>query len=143
GASIALAGLSGCMQQPREKILPYVQQPVELRPGIPRLYATSFVLDGFATGVLALSREGRPTKIEGNPEHPMSLGAAGALEQASVLQLYDPARARMLTSGDAPSSWRRFVQQMLRVPAGQGVWVVMPPQSSPLLGELMDRVRER
>src|SRR5215831_13963861 len=74
GASAALAGLDGCTRMPASNILPYVNQP-ELTPGIPQYYATSMVLDGYATGLLIESHEGRPTKVEGNPEHPASLGA--------------------------------------------------------------------
>src|SRR6516162_11562915 len=76
GASLALAGLSGCSTQPapREKIMPYVRQPEELVPGKPLFFATAATLGGYATGVLIESHEGRPTKIEGNPDHPASLG---------------------------------------------------------------------
>ena len=101
GASIALAGLDGCTRIPAEKILPYVTQPPEVTPGVPLHYATSMVLDGYATGLVVESHEGRPTKVEGNPDHPASLGAAGILEQASVLQLYDPDRARAVRYGNA------------------------------------------
>ena len=108
GASIALAGLDGCTRIPGEKILPYVTQPPEVTPGVPLHYATSMVLDGYATGLVVESHEGRPTKVEGNPDHPASLGAAGILEQASVLQLYDPDRARGVRYGNAMSTWQAF-----------------------------------
>jgi hypothetical protein len=87
GASMALAGLDGCTRIPAEKILPFVSQPPELTPGVALHYATSMVLDGYATGLVVESHEGRPTKIDGNADHPASLGAAGILEQASLLQL--------------------------------------------------------
>ena len=108
GASLALAGLDGCTRIPAEKILPYVNQPPELIPGIPVHYATAMVLDGFATGLVVEAHEGRPTKIEGNPDHPASLGAAGVLEQASLLQLYDPHRATRVRSGRSTSNWAAF-----------------------------------
>src|SRR5688572_19385936 len=75
GASLALAGLSACTRQPTEHIAPYIRQPENLIPGRPLFYATAATLNGVATGVLVESHEGRPTKIEGNPEHPASLGA--------------------------------------------------------------------
>jgi molybdopterin-containing oxidoreductase family iron-sulfur binding subunit len=75
GASLALAGLSGCAGQPAEKILPYVRQPEELVPGKPLFYASAMPLGGYATGVLVESHEGRPTKIEGNPPS-ASLGSS-------------------------------------------------------------------
>ena len=76
GASLALAGLAACTRQPTEHIMPYVRQPEELIPGRPLFFATAMTLSGVANGVLAESHEGRPTKIEGNPEHPATLGAA-------------------------------------------------------------------
>ena len=90
GASLAFAGLSGCVIQPAEKMVPYVRQPEELVPGKPLFYATAMTLGGIATGLLAMSREGRPTKIEGNPDHPQSLGATDVRAQASILSMYDP-----------------------------------------------------
>src|SRR5205085_5743672 len=74
GASLALAGLDGCTRMPASNILPYVNQP-ELTPGLPQYYATSMVLDGYATGLLVVSHEGRPTKVHGHPDHPASLGS--------------------------------------------------------------------
>src|SRR5438105_1263679 len=93
GASFALAGLSGCVKQPLEKIVPYVRQPEEIVPGKPLFFATSLLFQGFAQGVLVESHEGRPTKIEGNPDHPASLGATNIFGQAAILDLYDPGRA--------------------------------------------------
>src|SRR5438552_5498000 len=123
GASMALAGLGGCTREPVEKILPYVNQP-ELTPGVPRHYATAMVVDGYVTGVLVESHDGRPTKVEGNPDHPASLGAAGIFEQASVLQLYDPHRAKRIRSGRSLARWpdfvRQFAPQQLRERAGRG-----------------------
>src|SRR4029453_9293640 len=76
GASLALAGLSGCsITQPQEKILPYVIKPEPLTPGLPLFYATPIPLGGYASGLVVLSHEGRPTKAEGNPDQPASLGA--------------------------------------------------------------------
>src|SRR6266705_3065696 len=70
GASLALAGLSGCVIQPPEKVIPYVKQPEEEVPGRGLWFATAFSLGGIATPLLARSNEGRPTKLEGNPDHP-------------------------------------------------------------------------
>ncbi|HEY3569126.1 MAG TPA: TAT-variant-translocated molybdopterin oxidoreductase, partial [Thermoanaerobaculia bacterium] len=75
-ASLALAGLAGCTKQPAEKIIPYVRQPEQLIPGKPLYFATAHTHAGYALGVLAESHQGRPTKIEGNPDHPASRGAA-------------------------------------------------------------------
>src|SRR5437016_9124047 len=109
GASIALAGAAACTKQPKEVIVPYVRQPEELIPGKPMYYATAMSVAGIATGVLAESHLGRPTKIEGNPEHPGSLGATGAAMQASILTLYDPDRSQTVTRNGYISGWGSFI----------------------------------
>src|SRR6476659_1781480 len=96
GVSLALAGLTGCTRQPTEKIVPYVRQPEEIVPGKPLYYATAMTLGGYATGLLIESHEGRPTKAEGNPMHPASLGASDVFAQASLYGLYDPDRSQTL-----------------------------------------------
>ncbi|HXU67589.1 MAG TPA: TAT-variant-translocated molybdopterin oxidoreductase, partial [Casimicrobiaceae bacterium] len=73
-ASLALAGLAGCTREPQERILPYVDAPLGQVAGEPRFYATAHVVGGVALGVLVESNMGRPTKVEGNPLHPASLG---------------------------------------------------------------------
>ncbi|HZL13374.1 MAG TPA: TAT-variant-translocated molybdopterin oxidoreductase, partial [Verrucomicrobiae bacterium] len=109
GASIALASLPACTRQPIEKIVPYVKQPEELIPGKPMFFATAMTLGGFATGLLAESHEGHPTKIEGNPDHPASLGATNVFHQASILNLYDPDRSQAVLKNGQPDSWDNFV----------------------------------
>ena len=145
GASMALAGVAGCSRQRGEKILPYTRNPRDVTPGMPRYYATSLSLDGFATGVLVESHEGRPTKVEGNPEHPASLGATSALDQATVLGLYDPDRARTPRVPVGPATWQaffvRFAQE--RADGGAGLRFLLEPTGSKLLGELVDRLRNR
>jgi molybdopterin-containing oxidoreductase family iron-sulfur binding subunit len=97
GASLALAGLTACTRQPTEQIAPYVRQPEGLTPGQPLFFATAMTLNGSSLGLLVESHEGRPTKIEGNPDHPASLGAANAFAQAAILSLYDPDRSQTVT----------------------------------------------
>jgi len=93
GASLSLAGLAGC-RRPVEEIVPYVTAPEEIVPGVPRYYTTTMPFRRSAYGLIVESHEGRPTKIEGNPSHPSTLGASGSLVQASVLGLYDPDRSQ-------------------------------------------------
>jgi molybdopterin-containing oxidoreductase family iron-sulfur binding subunit len=143
GASMALASMSGCNEPPTGKILPHVEQPPELVPGRLVEYASAMVLDGFATGVLVQSREGRPIKIEGNPEHPASLGATGVFEQAAVLSLYDPDRARSPLDRGLPQSWLTFFDAMTRAEGLRGLRFLMPPQSSPLVADLIARIQQR
>ena len=96
GASLALAGLAGC-RRPEQKIVPYVKPPEEITPGIPQYYATTMPFGTSSYGLVVESHEGRPTKIEGNPKHPSSLGASNAWIQASILGLYDPVTGERLT----------------------------------------------
>ncbi len=114
-ASLALAGLTACTKQPVHKILPYVKQPEELVPGEPLFYATSMCLCGYATGVLAKSREGHPIKVDGNPEHPASLGASSIWMQASILDLYDPDRSQAFLRNGEISTWADFVSELNQV----------------------------
>src|SRR5262245_49366147 len=149
GAGLALAGLDGCTRMPAEHILPYVDNRPEITPGVGAYYATAMSVDGFATGLIVESHGGRPTKIEGNPEHPASLGATGPLEQASVLQLYDPDRARRARAGPLPTTWEVVAAQLApatlrkRVGArGAGLHVLIAPTSSLLDEELLGRLLE-
>lgn len=101
GASMALAGLAGC-RRPEEKILPYTKAPEDLAIGLPTYYATAMPLGSAVYGLLVESHEGRPTKIEGNPNHPMSLGGSSTYAQGAILELYDPDRSTgPLVSGKA------------------------------------------
>ncbi len=109
GASMALGGLTGCTIQPPESIVPYVDQPEQLVPGRPLFFASALTRGGLATGVLVESHMGRPTKIEGNPDHPASLGASDAIAQATILQLYDPDRSRVLRQLGRIRSWNAFL----------------------------------
>jgi len=83
-ASLAFAGLSGCGRTPEQFVVPYVKQPEGMVLGKPQFYATAMPFGADAIGLLVESHEGRPTKIEGNPDHPSSLGATNVFAQASV-----------------------------------------------------------
>ena len=88
-------------------------------PGIALYYATAMTLGGFATGLIVESHEGRPTKIEGNPDHPFSLGAANVFHQASILELYDPDRTRTVLRAGETSSWEEFLADLVPALAEQ------------------------
>jgi molybdopterin-containing oxidoreductase family iron-sulfur binding subunit len=138
-ASAALAGLSGCTKMPDQKIVPYVRAPEEIIPGKPLFYATSFVHQGVATGILVESHMGRPTKIEGNPLHPGSLGATDIFAQASILDLYDPDRSQSVIHEGRISTWATFLSQVndLRVnfaaTKGAGLRILTETITSPSL----------
>jgi molybdopterin-containing oxidoreductase family iron-sulfur binding subunit len=112
GASLALAGLSGCVIQPPEKIVPYVTAPTDSLPGKPLFFATSYSIGGVAMGLLAKSYEGRPIKIEGNPEHPNSRGATDVRAQASLLDMYDPDRTQQVTFRGVAKTWPAFSTEL-------------------------------
>ena len=139
GASLALAGVTACTKQPEEKIVPYVRQPEELIPGKPLFYATAMPLGGVATGLLVESHEGRPTKIEGNPMHPGSLGATDVFAQAAILGLYDPDRSQTLTNLGEIRPWPSFLGAMnaaltaQRPLKGAGLRILTESVSSPTL----------
>src|SRR5262245_5530588 len=108
-ASMAFASLTGCSAAPPEKIVPYVRPPEELLPGTPIVFATAMPSHGYGLGLLVKSHEGRPVKVEGNPEHPASLGATDVFAQASILTLYDPERAQTVSQIGNISTWDAFI----------------------------------
>ena len=139
GASLALAGLTGCTRMPNTEIVPYVRQPENVVPGRPMFYATAFTLGGYASPILVESHMFRPTKVEGNPQHPASLGGTDVYAQASLLDLYDPDRAQNITYLGDVRSWNAFMEA-LRGPmsaqksmAGAGVRILTQTVSSPTL----------
>jgi MoCo/4Fe-4S cofactor protein with predicted Tat translocation signal len=142
GASFAFAGMTGCAPQaPVGEILPYAKQPEQLVPGKALHFATAFTLGGFGTGVIVKSHEGRPTKIEGNPDHPASLGASDAFMQASILDLYDPDRSQAVTHHGQPRSWSdaqlaiRKSLQGLKVAQGSGLAILTQTVGSRVVAE--------
>ncbi|MEO8842745.1 MAG: 4Fe-4S dicluster domain-containing protein [Kofleriaceae bacterium] len=143
GIGAAAAGVAACSSRPAREILPYATRPPELTPGVATYYATALVQDGYATGVLVETHEGRPTKIEGNPKHPASLGATRAIEQAAVMSLYDPQRARAIAERGVPTTWTAIERVLAgaRANRGAGTQVVLEPTSSPLVIEMIARLR--
>ncbi len=139
GASLALAGLTGCTRMPNTEIVPYVRQPENVVPGRPMYYATAFTLGGYASPILVESHLFRPTKVEGNPQHPASLGGTDVYAQASILDLYDPDRAQNITYLGDVRSWNAFMEAVrgpLNVQkslAGGGVRILTQTVSSPTL----------
>src|SRR5688500_7704175 len=150
GASLALAGLSGCVFQPPEKIVPSVTQPEYGNPGKSLFFATALTLGGVATPLLARSNEGRPTKLEGNPDHPQNRSAnpdevgssaTDIFSQASILTLYDPDRAQTSLFRDETRPWITFVGELrtaldgLRPAQGAGLHFLTETITSPSLAE--------
>jgi MoCo/4Fe-4S cofactor protein with predicted Tat translocation signal len=141
GASLALAGMTGCTKLPLEPIVPYVRQPEEVIPGRPRFYATAVTLSGYASPVLVESHLGRPTKIEGNDKHPASLGGTDIFTQAAILGMYDPDRSQTITNRGDVDSWSAFLKEtkgpltVQKGLGGAGIRILTQTISSPTLAD--------
>ena len=148
GASLAFAGAAACTRQPAEKIVPSVKAP-EDTPGRPLQFATAMPAAGYGTGLLVQSHEGRPTKIEGNPEHPASLGATDIFGQASILTLYDPDRSQVLRQINEVSSWNGFMSEIATIleaqekSEGERLRFLLGTVTSPTVAAQLERLRER
>ncbi len=149
GASLALAGVSACTRQPDEAIVPYVRQPEEIVPGKPLFYATAMPFAGAGMGLLVESHEGRPTKIEGNPDHPTSRGATDQFGQAAILNLYDPDRSQTITHLGEIRTFDAFVAALKEVVTaqqgsqGSGIRILSETVTSPTLNAQIDELLGR
>ncbi|HLS19813.1 MAG TPA: 4Fe-4S dicluster domain-containing protein [Paracoccaceae bacterium] len=145
-AAFGMAGLTAC-DAPEEEILPYVDQPEGLIPGSPQHYATTLLAEGFGIGAVIESHEGRPTKVEGNPDHPASLGATDAVMQVACLGLFDPHRSRLPLRGGEGAGWAEIdlmlaaLGQQMRSNGGADLAILTGPTTSPSLGALLDGLR--
>ena len=149
-ASMALGGLSGCGPEPNPRqLLPYVEQPENVIPGRNRYYATAKTQDGYGTGVLIAHQMERPIKVEGNPDHPASLGASSAILQASILELYDPRRAQTIVGGGQIATWENFVsflydrREALAARKGDGLRVLTGAVTSPSLVAQLTELQQK
>lgn len=141
GASLALAGVSGCTHEAGEKIVPYVRAPEEIVPGKPLYYATALSRSGAPIGVLVESHMGRPTMVEGNEKHPDSLGAVDIFAQASMLTLYDPDRSQVVVRrGGGIATWDQFLLEAIQAldaqhaQKGRGIRLLTETVTSKSLG---------
>ncbi len=137
GASLAMAGLAGCTKQPDEPIYPYVKAPEDLILGKPNYFATAFPFSTGALPLLVKSDAYRPIKVDGNPEHPMSMGGSDPLSQASLLGLYDPDRSQHVLYRGETASFGDFqaalVRDLANLPGGQGLYILSSTITSPTL----------
>jgi MoCo/4Fe-4S cofactor protein with predicted Tat translocation signal len=148
GATLSIAGLTAC-RRPEEHIVPYVDMPESVVPGVPTWYATTMPAGTTAYGILVESHEGRPTKIEGNELHPSTAGASSGRIQSAIFDLYDPDRSRFVTKRGEGSSWAEFVNAWKELAKGHeadggaGLAVVSEPFSSPTQARLVAAFRQR
>ncbi|MBK6531433.1 MAG: hypothetical protein IPF99_18040 [Deltaproteobacteria bacterium] len=148
GAAVALATLEGC-RRPVDKIMPYARMPEDVAVNVTSYYATVIDRRGESLGLLVESHEGRPTKIEGNPDHSASHGKTDLLAQAAVLDLYDPDRARQPSTrgedkryADAEAALQAVLQAQA-ANGGGGLRVLAQPTNSPTFVRLRQAVLRR
>ena len=139
GASLLLAGLTGCGESKSDHALPYVNQPDDIIPGVARYYATGILFDGYVQPVIATTYAGRPTKLDGNPDHPVTRGASDAFMQAAIFGLYDPERSKVPLREGVPSTWNVFAAALADMRArwrergGDGLRILTGATTSPTL----------
>jgi molybdopterin-containing oxidoreductase family iron-sulfur binding subunit len=149
GASLALAGVAGCSPRPapNRKIIPYVNQPEQVTPGVPLFFATAHVLAGVANGVVVKSAEGRPIKVEGNTLHPSSLGGCDVFSQGAILNLYDPDRSQMLTKNGIAATWEDCLKAIRseltkqKAKKGGGIRILSETCSSPTMHKQVEMLK--
>ncbi len=147
-ASMALGGLTAC-RRPVNHIVPYVRPPEDVIPGVPLYYATTMPFGEEAFGLVVESHEGRPTKIEGNPDHPATLGKSSMQVQASILGLYDPNRSPRTLRGGQPAEWKDFAEALTSLTSGlgetggDGLAVLSEATSSPTVARLKRAIEQK
>uniref|UniRef100_UPI002ACD81E0 TAT-variant-translocated molybdopterin oxidoreductase n=1 Tax=Chloroflexus sp. TaxID=1904827 RepID=UPI002ACD81E0 len=145
GASLALAGVTACTYQPRQYIAPFDRQPEGRIPGVPQFFASTLTLGGYGAGVLVRSNEGRPTKVEGNPRHPASLGGTDLFAQAEILTMYDPDRSTTVLRQGVASTWAEFTATLAnaltaaQATQGAGVRLLTTNVTSPSLAAQIEQ----
>jgi molybdopterin-containing oxidoreductase family iron-sulfur binding subunit len=159
GATAALAA-EGCARRPVEKIMPYSKAPEHVLPGVPSHYASVRRFGSDAIGIVAESHEGRPTKIDGNPEHPSSKGGSNVWIQAAIYDLYDPDRSATPMRGGRvpaaqgvashqPATWGEFdavlsdIARAAQADGGAKLRLLVEPTNSPTFLRLRDAVQAK
>jgi molybdopterin-containing oxidoreductase family iron-sulfur binding subunit len=149
-AALAMGGLGGCdVGAPGGHLIPAVRVPPNIIPGLPNYYSTANVVDGYATGVVVEHQMGRPIKVEGNPQHPASLGATDVFAQAQVLDFYDPDRSAAIAVHGQPADRQNLQTALLTQRAkiaesrGAGFRILTGTVTSPTLATQLDLLLSR
>ncbi|MFN7602621.1 MAG: TAT-variant-translocated molybdopterin oxidoreductase, partial [Bacteroidota bacterium] len=111
GFSVAAASLAAC-EAPVRKAIPYIVKPVDVDPGIPNYYASTYFNGGDYCSVVVKVRDGRPIKLEGNALSSVTKGGTSAQVEASVLSLYDNFRLRGPRKGEKASDWETIDKEI-------------------------------
>jgi MoCo/4Fe-4S cofactor protein with predicted Tat translocation signal len=151
GSSMALAGVTstGCIRKPREKVLPFSKRPEDIIEGKAQRYASGMYVGGEVLGLLVTTFDGRPTKVEGNPQHPMNLGATSAFAQAEILNMYDSDRSRIPLKGGKEKISLQTVEEILKekisqykASQGKGLAFIVEKCPSPSLHNSLSEIKK-
>ncbi|MBI3682662.1 MAG: 4Fe-4S dicluster domain-containing protein [Acidobacteria bacterium] len=149
-AGFTFAGglLAGCSRAPVERAIPFLEKPEAITPGRAYFYASACAGCTAGCGILAKVRDGRPVKLEGNPEHPLSQGRLCAVGQASILGLYDSARLKHPLKQSKPASWeqadREISESLAQISRNRrGIYLVSNTITSPTLRRQIGRFLDR
>lgn len=148
GASFALAGGAAACRWPKEELRPYTRRPEGVVPGVPRIFNTAMELGGIGAGLAVTSFDGRPLKVDGNPSHPTSRGKSTVIQQAQILELYDPDRSMTPLKGRAKATrdaFLKFAQSHFKTYIGNkgaGLSLLVDASSSPTRARLHARLAE-
>lgn len=138
GATTLLGSLAGCTRRPVQKLVPYVNKPEEITPGVPNYYSSADPVLG--QGLVVTTREGRPIKVDGNPDFPEGGKGIGLRGQASVLDLYDPDRLKSPTVDGKSVGWDEFDREVRGAfNRGQSVHLLTSTVHSPSVKRLVRR----
>ena len=147
-ASSAYAATACTNYRDKGEIVPYVDRPEEILPGKPNYYASTFYDDGISYGILIKTREGRPIKIEGNPDDEINRGKIPSKVHASILNLYDPERLQEPKIGSRKVSWKKINEELVKqfdkaISEGKEIAFITNPITSPATLEVIDQFKNK
>jgi MoCo/4Fe-4S cofactor protein with predicted Tat translocation signal len=141
GFSVAAVSLAAC-ETPIRKAIPYINKPVDVEPGIPNYYASSYVNGGDYCSIVVKTREGRPIKIDGNSLSKVSMGGTSAQVEASVMSLYDMYRLQGPRKEAAAKSWEDIDAEIISaLGAGGEIRIVSNSIISPSTKAVIERFK--
>jgi len=147
-ASTAYAATACTNYRDKGEIVPYVDRPEEILPGKPTFYASTFSEDGISYGILVKTREGRPIKIDGNPDDPINKGKIPSRIHSSILNLYDPERLQAPSIGNRMTSWNKIIEELhsqlsKHNLSGKEIAIISGPLTSPTTKKVINDFTEK
>ncbi len=147
-ASTAYAATACTNYRDKGEIVPYIDRPEEILPGKPTYYASTFYDDGISYGILIKTREGRPIKIDGNPDDEINQGKIPSKVHASILNLYDPERLSEPKINGRKVSWNKINDEVIQqldkaLSDGKEIAFISNPITSPATLEVIDEFKNK